>query len=151
MLIKDVTLKRKRVGNYHNLFGRLRITTNQGIFHFSTIESYVHKINAGVYKVKYTYSPRFKKEMLHIFVPNRAGIRIHSANRGIELQGCIAIGVANTDDEATQIYFSKDSTDIVTSLLFDKEVNINIIDDYETKHTKKNRLSSIAEAIRFGA
>ena len=48
-------------------------------------------ILAGDYFCKYTYSPRFKKNMFEIFdVEGRSGIRIHSANVIDELLGCIA-------------------------------------------------------------
>lgn len=50
-------------------------------------------IPAGVYRVVFSYSPRFKR-MLHQIqgVENRSGIRMHIANRAKELQGCIAPG-----------------------------------------------------------
>lgn len=151
MLITQVTLKRKKRGNYQNLLGRLKITTNVGEFHFSTMENYVHRIKQGVYNIKYTYSPRFKRKMLQVMVSNRTGIRIHSANKGSELLGCIAIGSVNTNNDADQIYFSRDNTDIVESMLYDKDVQLEIIDDYENNDYQKTSSSSITEAFRFGA
>lgn len=52
-------------------------------------------IPPGDYICTMTMSNRFKK-MLYLVrdVPNRSGIRIHSANYATELQGCIAPGVA---------------------------------------------------------
>lgn len=48
-------------------------------------------IPEGVYKVKMTYSPAFKKELyLLLDVKNRDGIRIHSANKIQQLLGCLA-------------------------------------------------------------
>ena len=60
----------------------------------------ISRIPAGVYKCVWTYSPRFKTDMyLLLNVPNRSGIRIHSANMAgdasmgwtRQLNGCIAI------------------------------------------------------------
>ncbi len=50
-------------------------------------------IPTGTYQVKYTFSWKFMKYTYEIQnVPNRAGIRIHSANFVNELLGCIALG-----------------------------------------------------------
>ena len=55
-------------------------------------------IPKGIYKVITTYSNRFKKDMwLLLNVPDREGIRIHSANYSHELEGCIALGLNQTD------------------------------------------------------
>lgn len=48
-------------------------------------------IPRGIYKLKLTFSPRFKRQLWEVLnVPNRSGIRIHSANIVDELEGCIA-------------------------------------------------------------
>lgn len=50
-------------------------------------------IPEGSYLCKYTYSPRFLKRTYEVLnVPNRSGIRIHSANFSRDLKGCIALG-----------------------------------------------------------
>lgn len=50
-------------------------------------------IPKGSYTVKYNFSPRLLKYTYEIQgVPNRTGIRIHSANYYYELLGCIALG-----------------------------------------------------------
>lgn len=55
-------------------------------------------IPVGMYRCKFTYSRRFKLFTYEIFdVPNRAGIRIHSANFTRQLLGCIALGATLTD------------------------------------------------------
>lgn len=52
-------------------------------------------IPAGRYKVRVTYSPRFKK-MLPILenVPNFSGIRIHGGTRAEHTEGCICVPLA---------------------------------------------------------
>ncbi len=50
-------------------------------------------IPTGTYTCEWTHSPRLNKETYEVLnVPNRAGIRIHSANYPEQLLGCIALG-----------------------------------------------------------
>lgn len=54
-------------------------------------------IPAGKYKVKKTYSPRFKKQLPEILnVPNFAGVRIHAGNTAKDTEGCILLGLNKT-------------------------------------------------------
>jgi len=64
----------------------------------------------GEYEVEKTYSPSFKKQLWLIKnVPNRSGIRIHSANYVSELLGCIAPGLSRHDLNKDGIIDMKDS------------------------------------------
>ena len=48
-------------------------------------------IPAGTYTLKHTYSPKFKRFTWEVLnVPNRTGIRLHTANEVSEIEGCIA-------------------------------------------------------------
>lgn len=54
-------------------------------------------IPAGKYKVKKTYSPRFKKQLPEILnVPNFSGVRIHAGNTAKDTEGCILLGLNKT-------------------------------------------------------
>lgn len=54
-------------------------------------------IPAGKYKVKKTYSPRFKKQLPEILnVPNFFGVRIHAGNTAKDTEGCILLGLNKT-------------------------------------------------------
>lgn len=54
-------------------------------------------IPAGKYKVKKTYSPRFKKQLPEILnVPNFSGVRIHAGNTAKDTDGCILLGLNKT-------------------------------------------------------
>ncbi|MBV9961304.1 MAG: hypothetical protein JO072_03585 [Parafilimonas sp.] len=84
---------------------------NEQIFLCKTLElpwlnnhSQTSCIPAGTYTCKYTRSERFSTSAGHdVFtyevedVPNRGGIRIHSANFFSDLLGCIALGGAFKD------------------------------------------------------
>ena len=51
-------------------------------------------IPAGKYKVKKTYSPRFKKQLPEILnVPNFSGVRIHAGNTAKDTEGCLLLGL----------------------------------------------------------
>lgn len=55
-------------------------------------------IPVAEYKVKTTYSNKYKKDMYEIMnVPNRAGVRIHSGNYYTQVQGCVLVGKAFKD------------------------------------------------------
>lgn len=55
-------------------------------------------IPTGEYKLRYEYSPRFKKNLWEIYgVPNRRECKFHAANYWSQLNGCIALGTAHTD------------------------------------------------------
>jgi hypothetical protein len=149
MLIKSITLQRKTIGNSTNLFGILTIESQaHGKFYFSTIENNEQKIKADTYPLRYTWSPRFKQETLHIMgVNSRTGIRIHPANRGSDLQGCIGVGLCNHSDEIpNMIHSSRLSTQILEGLLWkDQNHQITIKDiKNETKITREISNSIIA-------
>jgi len=64
----------------------------------------------GEYEVEKTYSPSFKKQLWLIKnVPNRSGIRIHSASFVSDLLGCIAPGLSRYDLNKDGIIDMKDS------------------------------------------
>ena len=51
-------------------------------------------IPAGTYKVKMTWSPRFKRYLPEILnVPNFSGVRIHAGNSALDTEGCILLGL----------------------------------------------------------
>lgn len=55
-------------------------------------------IPKGTYKVRWSFSPKFRRFTYEVTgVPNRSGIRIHSANYFSQIQGCIALGNGLSD------------------------------------------------------
>jgi hypothetical protein len=147
MIVKDIILKRKVIGNQRSLFGILEIhSKNNGIFYFSTVENNDKKIQEGTYTIGYTPSNKFGRETLQILrVPNRYGIRIHSANRGIELEGCIAVGLVNHQEEIPQqVFFSRHAVTMLESILCHKEHKITIKD---INNGKKNTIKNSREHL----
>lgn len=102
---KKATLKRIE-DNGSQTLGEFIFKTNEGkeIILYSMELSWkdnqrnISCIPKGTYKVVTTMSTRFKKDMwLLLNVPNRDGIRIHSANYARQLNGCIALGMGMSD------------------------------------------------------
>ena len=55
--------------------------------HFKTAIPY------GIYEIKWTYSPRFKKYTPQLMnVPSFEGIRIHAGNTSADTEGCLILG-----------------------------------------------------------
>lgn len=112
--MKEAFLKRFSDDSKQTL-GILSFVKNDGqLFVCKTLElpwkdnqSNISCIPAGSYTCKYTRSNRMSEHKgRDVFtygvlnVPNRAGIRIHSANFFSELLGCIALGDAHKDINA---------------------------------------------------
>lgn len=54
-------------------------------------------IPSGMYRVKKTYSPRFKKVLPEILkVPGFSGVRIHAGNTAKDTEGCVLLGLNKT-------------------------------------------------------
>ena len=79
-------------------------------------------IPKGIYEVKYTLSPSFKKHTYEIMnVPDRAGIRLHSGNFTRQILGCILLGKELIDidkDGTIDITESRNTIDEFESLLY---------------------------------
>lgn len=63
---------------------------------FDNGEKKVHSKTAipyGIYEIKWTYSPRFKKYTPQLMnVPSFEGIRIHAGNTSADTEGCLVLG-----------------------------------------------------------
>lgn len=78
----------------NQLVGRLFVTSHVGLLHtFYTLEPKAYSIPAGVYPLKFTYSPRFERKTFEVFVPKRSGIRFHSGNSVNDSRGCVLLGL----------------------------------------------------------
>lgn len=102
--LPTVTITRSKVSKYETI-GSLEATMAGARFTCDTLElpwannlKNISAIPTGIYQVKYTFSPKFLKSTYEIQeVPNRSGIRIHSANYFSDLLGCIALGSGTAD------------------------------------------------------
>ena len=64
-------------------------------------------IPSGLYRVKKTFSPRFKKVLPEILeVPGFSGVRIHSGNTAADTEGCLLLGL---NKEKGKVLYSKDA------------------------------------------
>lgn len=100
----SITLKRESDDGIQTL-GTLTVNKNGVSFAVKSLElswkenaKNISCIPKGTYDVVYSFSPSFLKYTYEIKnVPNRSGIRIHSANYASQLKGCIALGTTLTD------------------------------------------------------
>lgn len=102
--------------------------------------SRVSCIPLGTYTCKFTKSPLFSKNAGHdvytyaiLNVPNRAGIRIHSANYARQLLGCIALGDAHKDidiDGQLDVIHSGDTMKKFEEFLNKEDFELTIIKTY---------------------
>jgi len=95
----------------------------------------VSNIPAGIYPLRLTYSPKFRRKMWLVDdVPNRSGIRIHPANYWNQLNGCIAPGLKLKDinrDGLIDVTSSRYTTgQFEQSLKGLTETTIEIVDAY---------------------
>ena len=77
------------------VFGDARFYDKNGhqFYQCVSLERYSKMIPEGDYIVNITYSPKFKRNLLHVCdVKGRSGIRIHPFNYSNESQGCISLG-----------------------------------------------------------
>ena len=66
---------------------------------FATLENADYIIPIGIYEVRVTYSPRFKR-MLPLVeqVPGRSGIRFHRGTKPEHSKGCILVSAVNEQE-----------------------------------------------------
>jgi len=51
-------------------------------------------IPALTYNVTVDYSPKYKRDMIHILdVPGYSGIRVHAGNKSADTEGCVLLGM----------------------------------------------------------
>lgn len=146
-LFKELKMKKVKIvrisGNDKQTLG---VLTTDG-FTCKTLElpdkdnaSRISCIPAGVYKCKYNKSPLFSKNAgKDVFtysimnVPNRAGIRIHSANFARQLLGCIALGSEHKDldmDSQLDVIHSGDTMKKFEALMNYEDFELEIIKGY---------------------
>lgn len=91
----------------------------------------ISAIPKGKYTCKWTFSPKFMRYTYEVLnVPNRSGIRIHSASWFSSLQGCIALGSHFTDlnkDAHADLANSRDTIKAFEQFMNGKDFILEII------------------------
>lgn len=73
------------------------------VMHWFTLEPAPPVIPTGVYEVRITPSPKFKRRLpLLIDVPGHDGVRIHPGNFPRDTEGCILLGKVLSGDSVEQ-------------------------------------------------
>lgn len=105
--------------------------TDRGLNSYMTLEEVKAKkvkgktaIPTDTYRVKITYSPRFKKDMPLIEnVVGFDGIRIHSGNTAEDTEGCIIVG---ENKVVGKVINSKETYNKLFSILLQDKNNLRI-------------------------
>ena len=90
-------------------------------------------ISKGIYPITITYSNRFKKDLISINdVPDFTGVRIHSGNSSKDTEGCIIVGLVNTQDDddwvgQSRLAYAKLHTKVKNALDKEEKVTIEIV------------------------
>ena len=80
----------RTIRNGKAVIGKMDIPLEQGDFTVRTLENADYLIPAGIYPLRRTWSPKFKKLMPLIDeVPDREGIRIHLGTKPEHSTGCV--------------------------------------------------------------
>ena len=133
-------LFRKRIANGYTI-GDLLIN---GEFFCETLENTVRDLNKngifdgsekkvwgesaipyGEFKVKVTYSPRFKRNLPRVFdVPHFEGILFHRGNSSKDTEGCILLGI--WDGKGDWVHTSTPFEKKLVEILGNEEAILNI-------------------------
>ncbi len=88
----------RTVRNGKAVIGQMNIPLEQGDYTVRTLENADCIIPAGIYPLKRTWSPKFKKLMPLIDeVPDREGIRIHMGSKPEHSSGCVLTDAEGID------------------------------------------------------
>ena len=69
----------------------------------ATLENADYIIPVGIYAIRVTWSPRFKRMLpLVMQVPGRSGIRFHRGTRPEHSKGCILVSAVNEQELTTK-------------------------------------------------
>ena len=87
-MITLILMRKSRKGKA--VIGKMDIPLEQGEFTVRTLENADYIIPAGIYPLRRTWSPKFKKPLPLIDeVPDREGIRIHLGTKPEHSTGCV--------------------------------------------------------------
>ncbi len=128
--IKKVILERKESGD-SGTFGILSVSDfscYSGELPFRDNHPDTSCIPTGTYTCEWTHSPRLNKETYEVLnVPDRAGIRIHSANYPEQLLGCIALGsTKQVVDGKTGVFNSRETVAKFETLMNKEKFSLEV-------------------------
>ncbi len=87
----------------------------------ATLENADYIIPVGIYAIKVTWSPRFKRMLpLVMQVPGRSGIRIHRGTKPEHSKGCILVSAVN-EQELTAKWLALQASKEPIKIIIDNE------------------------------
>lgn len=109
-----------------------------GAFVCYTLENADKAIPCGMYTVRNSKSPKFKRELplLHnAKVPESRGIRIHRGNTANDSQGCVLVGMGRSTEKSSVT--ESTNAEVMVTMLCRNETNLVIVDNYKQGMTDK--------------
>ena len=87
----------------------------------ATLENADYVIPVGIYEVRVTYSPRFKRMLPMVMqVPGRSGIRFHRGTKPEHSKGCILVSAA-MEQELTAKWLALQASNEPIKITIDNE------------------------------
>jgi hypothetical protein len=127
ILIRDIRACEAVLGRlYHN-----------GGFVCYTLENDAKAIPCGLYRVKNSRSPKFKRELPLIYnvnVPASRGIRLHVGNTVASSSGCILVGMGR--DVKKNFITESTNAEVMVTMLCRNETNLVIVDAFANNFQK---------------
>lgn len=127
ILIRDIRACEAVLGRlYHN-----------GGFVCYTLENAAKAIPCGLYRVKNSMSPKFKRELPLIYngnVPASRGIRLHVGNTVASSSGCILVGMGR--DVKKNFITESTNAEVMVTMLCRNETNLVIVDAFANNFQK---------------
>ena len=101
----------------------------RGVKLCDTLERQGVEVRVGTYRLSMSHSPRFKRELPRITVPNRTGILMHAGNYSKDSNGCILVGF-NVDADKPIVLHSTATLNLLITNIIDNKISFINIKNY---------------------
>lgn len=101
------------------------------VYDMQGIERAGFEMEEGIYKGRWSYSPKFRRDLYIVEGTKRTGIRIHAGNSKDDVRGCLIVGVYR---KGLKILKSKQALRQFHALSEQSELNILVYEENNPEH-----------------